>query len=110
MDLAIELDRKGPQAQATLENAGESLLSLRELTHLLAAIEASGHHCAGCSHPSEAQPQDCGNCGRPSANRRQCHRCAHMMHLPRYLLQTNENDLALQTHCYCRGERHTTAR
>jgi hypothetical protein len=50
-----KLDQTRPQAQAAWENAGESLLSLRELIRFLAAIEASSHHCAGCSHSSEPQ-------------------------------------------------------
>ncbi|MFT7536766.1 MAG: hypothetical protein ACI85K_002720 [Hyphomicrobiaceae bacterium] len=109
MDLAIELDRKMPQAQAALEKAADSLLCRRELTDLPAATAAPGHHCCGCGHPSDDQSHYCGNCGRPSAERRQCHRCAHVLHLPRHLLQANEQGQALATHCHCCGERHATA-
>lgn len=109
MDLAIELDRKMPQAQTALKKAADSLLSLRELTDLPAAPAALGHHCVGCGHPSDEQSHYCGNCGRPSAERRQCPRCAHVLHLPRHLLQANGEGQALATHCHCCGERHATA-
>lgn len=108
-DLAIELDRKMPQAQAAMEKAVHSLVSLRELTELPAREQVPGHHCVGCGHPASDESHYCGNCGRPSAERRQCLRCAHVLHLPRHLLQPGEHDRTLDTHCHCCGEPHATA-
>lgn len=109
MQLATELDRKMPATQAALQKAMTSLANLRAATEQPSRKDEPGYHCTGCGHPADPSARYCGNCGRESAERRQCHRCAHVLHLPKHLLQPGENDITLETHCHCCGERHRVA-
>ena len=108
-DLAIELSKKMPQAQAALHKAMESLRSHRQLAELPSSEPIPHHHCLACGHRALADSAFCSHCGRHSAERRQCHRCAHVLLLPVHLLPEASEGFAPVTHCQSCGERHANA-
>jgi len=112
-DLAIELSQKMPQALAALQKAMQSLASHREMTELPPRETADVHHCLACGHGATTDSPYCANCGRHSAERRQCHRCAHVLLLPTHLLvaqlrKTGDSGPPV-THCQSCGEQHAHA-
>jgi prepilin-type N-terminal cleavage/methylation domain-containing protein len=73
------------------------------------AADVDRRHCIGCGHGNPADARFCANCGRPSTERRECRRCAHVLHLPPHLLREGAEGEAAQTYCHCCGERHAEA-
>lgn len=113
-DLAIALSQKMPQAEAALTKAMQSLASHREMTELPVEATRDEHHCVACGHSTTTDSRYCGNCGRQSAERRECHRCAHVLLLPVHLMREDCRPGAAQgftpvTHCQSCGERHAVA-
>ena len=98
-----------PQAIAALAATAANLARHRERHATQAAPTAAASHCTGCGHANATDARYCATCGRPAAIRRECPRCAQVLHLPTHLLGERAGDQRLETHCPRCGERHREA-
>jgi len=112
--LVAGLPQRLAQVAAALTEAADNLQAQRERAdgeRRAAADEPDDahEHCVACGHRSARGARFCASCGQKASERRECRRCARVLHLPRHLLRAPDAGKAVVTFCLACGEQHAAA-